>query len=363
VAVSGPGAGGAALAFDPASGTGLAVFRGAGDTGRREIFARRIDSRGRPTASPVQTSRTPEGLESDRLDVVFSSESRQYLVVWQEGARLALERGLRGRRIAADGQVVGETFAVGEAPVSAFSPVALAAGRSGFLVGFRSPTGGVGARVLDISGIVQSESVVSTPMSNGCGFPAVAYRARADEYLVGFSCGLPAEAQPPQTQFVRRLDASGGALGSPVPVITPRNTRFGNGEVALAYNARLDQFLFVGQNRRRIGTRRLDGAGAPVGPVRTLRRPSFEFEASSPRVGFDPRAGRYLVAWRGHRRRDYGSAVFSTRVDSRGVERGPEAVRTEVSPSAVQSRGALGGFLLGSSEHRSDRALVRFLAR
>jgi len=262
---------------------------------------------------------------------------------------------------------VGEPFAVGEAPVVVFSPVTVAAGGGGFLVAFPTRDAGVGARVLDDSGKLQSESVVSVPRSNGCGYPAVAYRARANEYLVGFSCGLPPGegSQPPQTQYVRRLNASGAALAPPVPVITPRYTSFGNGEIALAYNARSDQFLFVGQNRRRIRTRRLDGAGVPIGRVRTLRRVSSDFEAGEVEVGFDPRASRYLVAWDGSRRRGrhYGQALFSTRVDGRGLERGPESLRAGASPSAASSRGALGGFLVGFSDRRFERALVRLVVR
>jgi len=114
--------------------------------------------------------------------------------------------------VAADGREVGESdFVVGEGPVDSAFPVAITAGAKagGYLVAFSSDVT-VRARVLDGSGNVVAETGVS--QRSGCSFPAASYRERANEYLVGWACGLPpSEAdfrQEPQTHYVQRLSRS-----------------------------------------------------------------------------------------------------------------------------------------------------------
>lgn len=338
VAVSPPGAVGGSLAFDPISRTGLTVFNGA----RGGIFVRRVSARGRPIGAPSLVSEPP-GSPS----VGFNATTREYLVVW---ARSGEGAPLNGRRVAASGTPVGPRIALGEGLRGSSSLPVVVGGKSGYLAVFDPGAAGLHASPLDALGIPQGDTeVVRGP---NCGAPTAAYRDRANEYLVGWVCRANGEQL---TYYVQRLAESGAKLGQPRAVIPPKYAREG-GEVDLAYNSSLDQFLFVGASVRQIRTRRLDGAGQPIGPIRSLRRRGYQLFAQNPKVGFDPRTRRYLVLWISDYRGRRGQSVeslFATTVGQRGIETEVTSTRAGFfGASSVASRGSLGGFVVGLNSDR-----------
>lgn len=372
------------LAFDAASDSGLVVWNGLSAAGGTEILGRRITSQGRPLGPVVQISQTPDGLGPGTPKVAFNPRTGSYLVVWISGARNDTKGTLRARFVDRDAQPLGASdFSAGDAPVSyEFQPsVAAGARNGGYLVAAGAVTEGIEVRALDDSGGVLSSSTLALSSSkvarSECGEPNLAYRSAADEYMLAFACGLPDENQPPQTQYVQRLAPSAVALKAPVVVIGPRYTKRGTGETALAYNPHRDEFVFVGQTRSLMRTRRLRGDGKPIGPVRTLKRVSAGAEAAAPTVGFDPRSRRYLVTWVVFRRgrTDVPRSLFATRLSEEGVERGPESLRRgDIFLPTVVARGPSGGFLLvfsvqarllrpADGDVAPTRTLVRYVSR
>ena len=356
------------LAFDPTSGSGLAVYFAPVEGEEREVTVQRVDSTGERFGPRVEVSHTPAGSYPGGPRVVFNPKTREYLVVWTSGPREGRDLPLRGRRVSVSGDPIGQSdFPVGRARVSTFAAPSLAASErtGGYLVAFDATNGAVGARVLDSRGTEVRETRLSS--RRDCGREvASAYRSRTDEYVVGWACGLPGEDFAPRvTQYAQRLSGSGREVGGDVRVVAPRHTRYGNGEVDLAYSARFDQFVFVGQCRALICVRRLDGRLRPLGPVRLLRRVSYRVETGSPTVAFDDRAGAYLVVWSAWRRidsRDVARSLFATRLSARGVESAREtllsAARGDL-PSVVATGGS-GGFLV--SFLADGRGVVRRLA-
>lgn len=342
VAVSPPDALGGSLAFDPVSQTGLTTFNGP----RGEILARLVSVNGRPIGAPflVPETRSNTGVPS----VGFNATTREYLVVWAGGDGAPLN----GRRVAARGAPVGATIPIGEGLLGPSSVPVVLGGKSGYVVVFDPGPGGVHAVVLDALGAAgQGTEVVRR---ENCGAPTAAYRDRADEFVVGWVCRANGDQF---TYYAQRLAESGAKLGQPRVVIPPKYARQG-GEVALAYNPVLDQFLFVGGSVQQIRTRRLDGAGQPIGPIRSLRRRGYQLFAQSPKVGFDRRTRRYLVLWisdyRGRRAHSVES-LFATTVGQRGLE--AQATSTRIGAfgaSSVASRGAVGGFLAGLNSDRGS---------
>lgn len=350
VAVSPPDAVGGSLAFDPISRTGLTAFNGA----RGEIFVRRVSARGRPIGAPSLVSETASNTGAP--SVGFNATTREYLVVWARGGEGA---PLNGRRVAASGTPVGPTIALGEGLRDPYSLPVVLGGKSGYLVVFDPGAGGVHALALDALGAPQGDTEVVR--RENCGAPTAAYRDRANEYLVGWVCRASGEQL---TYYVQRLAASGAKLDQPRAVVPPKYAKEG-GEVDLAYNSVLDQFLYVGGSARQIRTRRLDGAGQPIGPIRSLRRRGYQLFAQSPKVGFDPRTRRYLVLWisdyRGQRAQSVES-LFATTVGQRGIETKATSMRVgSFGASSVASRGSLGGFVVGLNSDRG--AFVRVFPR
>lgn len=354
VAVSPPDTSGGSLAFDPVSKTGLATFNGS----RGEIFARLVSLNGRPIGAPFlvpETPSNPGGFPS----LGFNATTREYLVAWSPGGRQSGQATLHARRVSVGGAPVGPEFPIGEGLVSPYSSPAVVGGASGYIAVVDPGAGSVHALVLDSAGAPQRDAVlVERP---NCGGPTAAHRVHADEYLVGWVCRADGEQL---TYYAQRLSSSGAELGPARAIIPPRYTRSG-GEVAVAYNPVLDQFLFVGGSTRHIRTRRLDGAGQPIGPIRSLGRRGYQLFAQSPKVGFDARTRRYLVLWvsdyRGRGGQSVGS-LFATTVGQRGVE--AKAPTTRIGPfgaSSVVSRGATGGFLAGLDSDRGS--FVRLFPR
>lgn len=359
------GAGAPDIAFDPSTGTGLAAYLGPAGPNRVAILGQRVDSSGRSLGPPVELSTTEEGLQAGRPRIVFNATMKEYLAVWLVGPPQSLQRLARGRRLSGDGIPLGKSdFSVGGEPVVTGSSPGLVAG-NGYLVALSAPDTTIHANTLDGHARVIASEKIS--QREGCGNPTGAFRSAANEYLVGWSCGLPAVAgQQPQTQYVQRVASSGTEIGPDVPILSPRYTVRGSGELALAYNSRSDEFLLVGQARRRIRSRRLRGDGRPLGSVRTLRRVSVKFEARYPTVGFDPRAGRYLVVWTADRqrgRRGVSETLFASRVDQRGIERKPESARRGGIVASIASRGGRGGFLITFYDGRRNAGLIRHVSR
>lgn len=360
--ISAPGSrvGASDVAFDPGSANGLVVWTDDDGSGILRVFARRIDADGRPVGESTQLSTANNNPQVPQA--TFNAKTREYLVLWTAQAdptgRQAL---LVGRRLTAAGVPLGNgEFAVG-GPIGADgeSPQLVASGRDGrYLVAFRSTAGRINSRLLDRAGGLIAEHRVSRRRGD-CGRPTVSYRARVGEYLIGWACGLPGDTgQAPQTQYVQRISARGREVGRDIPVITPRVSRFGSGETALAYDSSTDHFLFVGQARERIRTRLLAGGGKPIGRVRTLRRLSYPLEAGGPSVAFDSRRDRYVVVWQAYRRglpptAPDASSFFATSVDRRGVESGRSVVVLSRAPArevfpftSVIARGRSGGVLV-----------------
>lgn len=312
------------LALDPNSGTGFSVWSTATGSRTTGVFGQRTDLEGRPIGDAIRLSDDGDtGARSPQ--VAYSFGSRNFLIVWRSAGTEPSGAVIRGRRVSANAVPVDKrvaTFGSGGADLD------LAAGRRGFLLTY-SRGGRVYARAVSSDGLSKSPHLVARAALIGCGLPAVASRSRSDEYLVAFSCGLPDDGQAAQTQFVRRVGRTGVPRAKSLVVIEPRDTNRGKGDVALTYNAQRDQFLFVGAALRATRVRVISGRGDPAGPVRTLRRRSYQFEGGSPGVGFSTGLRRYVVAWRAYRRIGRGEAqpaLFVTSLSERGRELGKDSL-------------------------------------
>lgn len=350
-AVSRPvGAGAPKVAFDAVSATGLAAFGATVAPGQRQIVARRVTSDGQPLEPLFELSRAPAGAEISRPDIAFNASTREYLVVWAVSQPARGRGALRARRVSVDGAPIGPTdFAVGRGTLSdAAQPVVASGSGRGFLVAFETSGATIRARLLSKLGRLVRETHRLSG-SSACGDPQAAYRSRAREYLVEWSCD--ARQGSSVAHHARRVRTSGATAGGDLVVMAGGRVRAGSGESALAYNPLHDEFLLVTQGFATIHTQRLRGRGAPVGPVRSLPGRSFNVEARFPTVAFSPPMGRYLVGWIGFRRgpaSDPVQALHLVRIDASGKARGPVSVSNERADfPSIASKAPREGFLVG----------------
>lgn len=136
--------------------------------------------------------------------------------------------------------------------------------------------------------------------------PAIAYRAKRDQYLVVYA--LFAQESTTVTFVAQRLSRSGATVGDAVRIVDLTADARPQGR-ALAYNPRRDEFLLIwraatapGDAPHAIYGQRLGPGGKPLGDVVTLVRPAepglrpVTRCCMDPALAYDGRGG-YFVAW------------------------------------------------------------------
>lgn len=246
--------------------------------------------------------------------VAANATAGGFLVVWMDGRDP--DQGLRvfGRRVAADGSVVGRDFAIsGHAPADhtfgvprgvdvAYSPSADA-----YLVVWndlrRYDTRGVDlyGRMVSGDGVPLGRAFrISGP---GATYPvhesepAVAYNPNTDEFLVVWQDGRGKE-----NVYGRRVSADGAVVGPEIAVGVA--TDHYETMPAVAYASTTNEFLVVFEDDRNYSSRlwdiygqRVSAQGALVGSGFRISQYAGLSREVEPSVAFDPSTNQFLVVW------------------------------------------------------------------
>ena len=307
-----------AVAFSPDAGDAgewLVVFE-RDVSGDRQIGGKRVAADGTPTGSGIHIC-DDDG--SQRDPAVAHHPSGSYLVVWRDGR--GADEDIYGRRVADDGSLPADPFAVSAAAGDQLYP-AVAASTSatdpGYLAAFvDGGTDVFGQRLGTDGALTGHRAALSAPLGDQ-GRVAVAYNSQDEEYLAVWQD----ERAGNWDIYGQRLDLDGALLGDTFAITSHTGAQI---RPAVAYNPAANQYLVVWEDRRTDadiygqlvnadGT--LDGAEIPIaGSGTTARR--------SPRIAFNsaPSPNEFLVVYTYEEENDN---VRGRRVQANGATIGGE---------------------------------------
>ena len=380
------------LAYNPAADQYLAVWSGDTATvGEKEIFGRLVNGAGNPLGGIFRISTMgPDGnIAHDATSpaVTYNSASNEYLVVW-DGDDVSGESEIYGQRISATGTEVGaDDFRVsdmgpdGNTAFGAFDPdVAYNPATNEYLVAWEGDDD-TGALVdgefeiytqrLDAAGAqVGSNDVrISRVGADGdggrdAGDPAVAHNSVDNQFLVVWEGDDAADGET--EIYGQRLGQGGGPLGADDFRISDMgpdgNTTFDAVDPAVAHLAPTDEYLVTWEggddtpplvvNEQEIFGQRLGGATGDARGPNDFRISDMGpdgntgFGGRAPEVAANPRAGEFMVSWRGNDDTpplvQAKFEVFGQRVSAIGTDIGTNDFRISVTETASNTQLAAG---------------------
>jgi hypothetical protein len=258
------------LAYNSAADEFLVVWRGDSaafgvQTDDAEIFARRLDARGRPLGPVVRVSKMGQDTGSqgawvaETPDVAYHPARDEYVVVWDGTDDGRADRGeceVYGQRLDASGTPVGED----DFQISAMWP---------------------------------------SSSGSGCGpsEPRVVHQPANDEYVVVWWGALPVDPYPNRIDgaWGQRLSPTGANIGAPVLITDPTQKEGYGGD--LVANGVDGEYLVAWQELYpdAIRGRRLDAALRPLGPELAIFPPPV-YPIHPPVLSFDPWRRHYVAA-------------------------------------------------------------------
>jgi|GEM_PF-891407 len=315
-----------AVAYAPPAESYLVVWEdrwsGAGD-----IYGRRVGQDGQILGNPFAITTAQNWQMAPAI--AYSSQANQYLVVWSDW-RNANSSGqdIYGQLVAANGTLVGETFAISiapedeQAPAIAYNPVAgeflvvweansvLGEGHAGLFA--TGATQIVGQRVNDAGSPVGPVINFSTSQVWQRS-PKVAFSTASGRFLVVWAG---------EAGIRGRLVEGSGTLKGNEFVVAAASTGT-QSQPALAYNQTLDQFLVVWKDTRNsrpnvsdadIFGQRISALGERIGVEVGL---SASEDQTNPAVAYHAAANEYLVTWAdAHIAELNGMDLLGTRLDA-----------------------------------------------
>jgi len=239
-----------------------------------DIFGRRVSADGKPVGGDFRVSGSKAASDEGSPAVAHNPKANQYLVVWQD-RRNEGTRGsdIYGRRVSAKGEPVGGDFRVSgrNATVGEYSPtVAHDAKADQFLVVWADERSWA-ARGSDIFGrrvsadgeLVGGDFRISgTKATSDEHRPVVAYNSKANQYLVVW-VDERNDAIRGVDIFGRRVSAKGEPVGGDFRV-SGKEAISNEWNPAAVYNVNKDEYFVVWMDERDEGTRGWDIYGRRV---------------------------------------------------------------------------------------------------
>lgn len=343
-----------AVAYAPPAESYLVVWEdrwsGAGD-----IYGRRVGRDGQILGNPIAITTAQNWQMAPAI--AYSSQANHYLVVWSDW-RNANSSGqdIYGQLVAANGSLIGETFAISiaaedeQAPAIAYNPVAgeflvvweansvLGGGHAGLFV--TGTTQIIGQRMNDAGSLVGPVINISASQVWQRS-PEVAFSTESGRFLVAWAS---------EAGIRGRLVEGSGTLKGNEFVVAASSTGT-QSQPALAYNQTLDQFLVVWKDTRNsrpnfsdadIFGQRVSALGERIGAEVGLMASE---DQTNPAVAYHAAANEYLVTWADARIAELnGMDILGTRLDAQfqsagGVFTISQAVFDQILPAIAYGAG------------------------
>ena len=219
-----------AAAYSSTDNEYLVVWFDTRNPGNNDIFGQRLSSAGTLLGKNIPVMEWPDAQIDP--DVVYNSVDNQYLASWRT-QQAGFFNDARGRRLAADGTLIGDDFFISSGGLEIFT--AYNSTDNQFLSSGRA-SGIRGRRISNEGAAIGGEFVIASvgaPAPNG----EVAYNPTANEYFATW------RNQSDQNLQGQRISASGTLLGSAV-LISPIFPSSGRA-ASVAFDPVADQYLVI----------------------------------------------------------------------------------------------------------------------
>ncbi|MCA9259547.1 MAG: hypothetical protein KDA61_10130 [Planctomycetales bacterium] len=321
--------------YSPSTGEHLVFWSGGLASGELEIFGQRVGSGGSLTGANFKiSSQGPANNASFNARdpaVSYNSLADEFLVVW-EGDRTVGENEIFGQRIALDGSLLGNNFAIssqgspGDALFDAFdAAVAYNSVANEYLIVWEGDKTNnefeiFGQRLSGAGALLGDNFLVSHQGLDGdASFdavnPAVSYSPSDNQYLVAWQGDRVAG----EVEIYAQTVGSNGVLSGSAFQVSAQgpdgDLLYDAENAAISYNPIANEFMLTWQGDRtpsekEIFAQRASASGALLGPN---VRVSFQgvdgdinIDALDPAVLFNENRGEFLVTWSG----DVGGGEF-----------------------------------------------------
>lgn len=277
------------VAYDSNRGRYMVVWQGSqSETEGPEIYGKLVSKSQDQIGVDVKISDTPSTFASEEPTITFNRARDEFLVVWAAKRSQTGAEEIYGQRVAPSGDKRGQDF-----PVS---------------------TTGQGQTPFDAS------------------VPDLAYNSASDSYLAVWRSGDQADGD----EIYGRMLRGDGTVLRDLRISTMRpdgNPNFDADDPSVAYDSIGRRFLVawsgddVVDEEHEVYTRAYDGDGSPLARQTRISHMGPDgdkgFDAFDPSLAFNPRAGEYLVVWRGDAAgQDQQFEVYAQRVNADGKEMG-----------------------------------------
>jgi len=310
VLVSGWGSYTPAVAYNPDDDEWLVVWHDNWNGGNWDIHGQRMRSDGTLIGDNLAIAENPSYQGAPA--VAYNPAAGEYLIVWKD-ERVSGEWHIYGQRVRADGTLVGSEMTICAAPYYQLDPaVTYQPATEEWLVVWHSQRAdGIqiyGQRIASSGALVGSEFAISQEGYSHRG-PDVAANPEAGEYLAVWHMHTN---NLRYSLRARRVQADGTPSGDEMIIAQARKD---SPWPKVAYNPHDDEYLVVWQDRRNgnwdIYGQRVSAAGALVGD--NLAIATSGGNQTCPAVAWDGRSHRYLVVW------EEGDSIRGQRVWSDGA--------------------------------------------
>jgi hypothetical protein len=315
-----------AAAFNAATGEYLVAYEHDFSTGDNDfdIHARRINRDGSPVAATFTVVQT--GSQELRPDIAVNTINGEYLVVWEHVVSSS-DHDIRAIRVSSGGSLVGSDFAIATtATLDAYPAVAYNATNDEYLVVWQRPgidTNDITGRRVDADGTLLGATTIGIGVAGSGGTlpyqPDVAWDSVNNQYLVVWGKYTGSEYDI-AGQIV---DYDGSKVGS---ALTVENWEYNQLKPKVAYNPHWDEFLVVWEDHKwgwgndsDIYARRVDYDGDMLGDHFGVGwGPEDTKQRINPVIAYKPYAREYMVSWEHvHSATDHD--IYRRRLDAGGA--------------------------------------------
>lgn len=273
---------------------------------------------------------TNQDLDQTWPAAAFNAHAGEYLAVYEHDYSSSnSDIDIHARRIGRDGSPASSTFAVVQSGFQELHPdVAVNSTNGEYLVAWEHVAGvsnhDVKAALVSSAGVPGSPFPVAVVSTTSEAYPAVAYNATRNEYLVVWQ-------QATVDNYVirgRRISATGALLGS---VITVGNASSSISSGSLPYQPDVawdsvnDRYLVVWAtytgSEYDISGQRVSGDGALLGDSLVIE--NWQHDQIKPKAAFNQHWAEFMVAWEDHHWAN-GAArdIYARRIDDSGALNG-----------------------------------------
>jgi len=273
-------------------------------TSNNDLYGQRIAATGELLGARVAVAVAPN--HQSNPSIAWNTTQHEYLVVWAD-SRNGETADLYGKRLKADGSLLGADFPVSQAPYGQGSPdLVWNATLNEYLVVWqdlrRNPVAGVPQLIgirLTQAGVPIGEEIIVDAHSSGQYDPAIAWNSSANEYLVTWTSdryGLG-----PDNIYARGIDSQGKVIGNTFAVTS---NSYEHSAANVAYNSLSDEYLITWSGGaespcRDVYAQRVSADGLLIAaeiPIATGAN-----EQCAPQLAWNPQVDQYLIVWTEYR--------------------------------------------------------------